>query len=188
MAAQQPTLPGIPEPDPRPSDTDRVRDAIAGRAQRMDVRFPRACDLEAEVLVALQGPLRGVASLLSGTHCPEHWREMLRGERSMPAGDLYRLATEPTREAREAVTAALDVLERNIGRVAVPILARPRGTLAGGAGEHAAAATELLAAIARALEDGKFDEAERSSVRAMVATARKTLAAVEAHLLDEDCR
>lgn len=50
--------------DPSPRETDLIRDAIASRAQRMDASYPRACDLEAQLLGAMHGELRGVASQL----------------------------------------------------------------------------------------------------------------------------
>jgi hypothetical protein len=146
----------------------------------MDARFPRALDLEANVLVALAGPLRGVASSLAGTHCPEHWREMLRGERSMPAGDLYRLATEPSREAREAVRAALAILT-----AAVEERGPAQGTLAGQAVATATAATGLLGMLTKALEDGHVDDDERAELRRAAVPLARSLAAVEAFLLPE---
>lgn len=84
--ASKPTLVASVSVDPQPTHTDQVRDAIASRAQRMDERFPKACDLEAAVLVAMAGELRGAAAHLAGVQYPEHFREMLRGERTIDLG------------------------------------------------------------------------------------------------------
>lgn len=180
--ALQPTHAGQPPVDPQPRDTDRVRDAIAVRAQRMDTRFPRACDLEAAALVAMAGELRGVASQLSGVHCPEHFREMLRGERTMPLGDVCRLAVEPAAEAKAAVRAGLTVIETALSSRATV------GTLATSAARTANAATELLGQLARAQEDGVIDADEKATLRRTLTQLLNASDAIKALLYSDEGR
>jgi hypothetical protein len=168
----------VPEPDPHPTTADRIRDQVALRAQRLDARFPRAVDLEACVLDALQAELRGVASMLSGTHCPEHFREALRGERSMPLGDICRLATDPTREARAATVAALTLLARAVGQGLLPVATAP-GSVVETAIMAAQIATEALGDVTRAVADGVVDPSEAASLRARAGELRGAAAAFE---------
>ncbi len=147
------------EPDPEPTDTDRIRDAIAERAQRMDARFPRAVDLEARVLAAMATELRGSASTLSGTHAPEHMRKMLRGEYSFPLGDLCRLVTSATPQARAAATVALGELSTALE------IEVPSGTLTDRIRRLAESGMKALSDLAAALvSDGVVDDAERADL------------------------
>ena len=168
--------------DPTPDVTDQIRDRVAARSQRLDARFPRAVDLEAEALQALHGGLRGVASALSGTHCPEHFREMLRGQRSMPLGTLCRLATDPTREARTSAVAAIAILARPLGRVLMPIR-EAAGTPAERAAEVLEKAVAIMADVAHALEDdGRVDSREARGLLPRVREAKTALVDCEAVL------
>lgn len=185
--ATQSRLACVPEPDPRPTTADRIRDAVALRSQRMDAQFPRAVDLEALVLDALQAELRGVASMLSGTRCPEHFREALRGERSMPLGDLCRLATDPTREAKAATVAALTLLARAVGQSLQPTAVHP-GSLVESAITAAGIATDALGDVARAVADGVVDPSEAASLRSRAAELRRAAAAFEGASLQAETR
>jgi hypothetical protein len=174
--------PASPSHDPQTEHADQVsaiRDHIAQRAQRFEVRYPRAADLTAQVIAALRAPLAGVASLLAGAKCEEHFREMLRGERALPLDDLCRLAVDPTREARAAVIAALDVLERAVGRVAVP-LAPPTAGLVDAAIEASEAGQEAHAEATRAIADGIVVGAECDRMLARAAHLRRAADAFEA--------
>ncbi len=139
------------------------------------------------MLEALQSQLRGVASALCGTHCPEHFREALRGERSLPLGDLCRLATEPTREARAAAIAALVVLARAVGHVVAPASVLP-GTLVDSAISAAGIATDALGEVTRAVADGIVDPAEAASLRARAAELRRAAASFEGAALISEGR
>ncbi len=169
-SSRQPTPLRPPETDPQPTDADRIRDAIAARAQRMDEHFPRAVDLEARVLAAMAAVLRGAASSLSGTHAPELMRKMLRGEYSFPMGDLCRLASDPSLQARAAATAAL-------GELSSALEARiPVGTLTDRVGKLAEATTTLLAELAEALaSDGSVDDGERAELAQHLGEAERAL-------------
>lgn len=169
-SSRQATLPGLPPQDPRERSADhrdRRRDALAFRSPDLELSAPQALDLEADVLQALGAPLAGVASLLAGARAPEHWRAALRGERHVWLVDLCRLATDPSREARDAAGAAVGVL---LGTFE----ARPTtGTLTQRVTETSIAATALLADLALAKEDGAIDESERASlVRRLDVTER----------------
>jgi hypothetical protein len=153
----------------------------------MDAQFPRAVDLEAAVLDALQGELRGVASQLSGTRCPEHFREALRGERSMPLGDLCRLATDPTREARAATVAALTLLARAVGQSLQPAVGHP-GSLVESAITAATIATDALGEVTRAVADGQLDPSEAASLRSRAADLRRAAAAFEGSAITAEAR
>jgi hypothetical protein len=166
--------PAGPAHDPQGEHADQVsaiRDHIAQRAQRFEVRYPRAADLTAEVVAALREQLSGVASLLCGAKAEEHWREMLRGERALPLDDFCRLATDPTREARAAVLAALDVLEHAVGRAAVPI-SKPHSSLVESAIRASEAGQAAHAEATRALADGVLDAAERTRMLLKAADLR----------------
>jgi hypothetical protein len=126
------------------------------------VQFPKALDLEARVLEALHSALHGVASALSGTHTPDHFRERLRGERAFPIGDLCRLATDPTREARAATLGAVEEIAHSIGYSLTPVTEERRSLCDQviAANEAAVAAHSL---VTRAYADGELsvDEAAR---------------------------
>lgn len=166
----------LPEANP---EQETVRDAIASRAQRLEVSFPRAVDLTARFLVALRGPLMGVASLVSGTHTPVHWREALRGERSMKVEDVCRLAVSERPEALRAVDTALEVLAEARGWALTPRLPRwlqPQEVAA----QCAVVSAHAVAAIVRALQnDGKVDAMEAIALRPHALALREVLAAVD---------
>lgn len=160
-----------PVPDSQPTATSLFRDRIALRCRQTDVQFPRALDLEADVLEALHRELYGVASALSGVHSPDNWRERLRGERSLPLGDLCRLATDPTREARAAVVAALGSLARAVGYTLQALQAAP-GSLVESAIAAANTATRGLGDVTRAIADGQIDAQEAASLRSRATELR----------------
>jgi hypothetical protein len=139
--------------------SDPVRDAIAARSQRLDARCPKAVDLEARVVTILHRRLAGLATGTAGTHLPEHWRAMLRGERSIPMGDFCRLGRGPTREERDAFKAALAELAAAAGFRLEPLSVRAADGL-----EVAACVAEsggvAAAGLARAMDDGRIDPDE----------------------------
>lgn len=161
------------------TETDQIRDAIASRAQRLEARFPKAVDLTARLLAVLRGPLIGVASALAGTHAAEHWREALRGERSMKVDDLCRLFVSDRPEAGRAADAALDVLAEVRGKAPVP--RRPRWLEPQEvAAQCAVVSAHAVAAIVRALQnDGKVDVMEAIALRPHATALREVLAAVD---------
>jgi hypothetical protein len=175
MATPRPSI--IPDPIETPADL--IRDRIASRSQRMDQRYPAALDLEAAVVAGMHQALHGVAALTAGTHCPEHWREALRGERPMHLGDVCRLATEPGTEGRAAALAVVHVLARALGQSVEPADGRPRRGLATEAAEVSSSAAYLTLSVASALEDGRVDESERASCLGAIAAVKRELADVE---------
>jgi len=185
--ATQSRLSVAPPPDPRPLLAGHFRDRIALRCRRADVEFPRALDLEAQVLEALHGELHGVASALSGCHSGDHFRETLRGERSFPLGDLCRLATDPTREARAATIAALTLLARAVGQALQPVATHP-GSLVESAITAAGIATDALGDVARAVADGVVDPSEAASLRTRATELRRAAAAFEGIVLQAETR
>jgi len=174
-------------PAPSAGLASRFRDAISLRCRRADVEFPRALDLEAEVLEALHAELHGVASALGGVHSPDNFRERLRGERSFPLGDVCRLATDPTREARAAVLAALDVLARAVGHCLQPLAPRPR-SLVESAITAAGIATDALGGVTRAVADGVVDPAEARDLRTRARELRQAAAVFEGAALTAEAR
>jgi len=185
--ATQSRLSVAPPPDPRPLLAGHFRDRIALRCRRADVEFPRALDLEAQVLEALHGELHGVASALAGCHSADHFRERLRGERSFPLGDLCRLATDPTREAKEATIAALTLLARAVGQVLQPVVGNP-GPLVETAITAATIATDALADVTRAVADGQVDPSKAASLRSRATELRRAAAAFEGAAITSEAR
>lgn len=171
-------LTALPAPDPPEPLSARFRDAIALRCRRSDVEFPKACDLEAEVLEALHAELHGVASALSGIHAPDNWRERLRGERAFHLSDLCRLALDPTREGRAAAYSALSLLARAAGYSLQPITVQP-GSLVESAIAAAGIATDALGDVTRAVADGRVDPSEAASLRTRAGELRRAAAAFE---------
>jgi hypothetical protein len=180
-------LRAVPQPDAQPSAAGLFRDHLALRSKRADVAFPRALDLEAQVLEALHGELHGVASALAGCHSPDNFRERLRGERSFPLEDLCRLATEPTREARAAATAAVAILARSVGCTLAPGV-RPTSTIVESAIEAATLATDALSDVTRAVSDGQVDAMEAARVRARAAELYRAAAALEGAAITAEAR
>jgi hypothetical protein len=185
--AIQSRLSVVPLPDPQPTTTGLFRDRIALRCRRADVQFPRALDLEAQVLEALHGELHGVASALSGGHSPDNFRERIRGERSFPLGDLCRLATDPTREARAATVAALTLLARAVGQVLQPVAAHPE-SLVESAITAATIATDALGEVTRAVADGELDPSEAASLRSRATELKRAAAAFEGAAITAEAR
>jgi hypothetical protein len=185
--ATQSRLSVVPLPDAQPSTTGLFRDRIALRCRRADVEFPRALDLEAQVLEALHAELHGVASALSGGHSPDNFRERLRGERSFPLEDLCRLATDPTREGRAATVAALTLLARAVGQSLQPVMAHP-GSLVESAITAATIATEALGGVARAVSDGVVDATEAAELRTRAADLRRAAAQLEGAVISSEAR
>jgi hypothetical protein len=155
--ASNATPPGAPRIEPLEDLTAHFRRAIAARSRRADVLFPEACDLEATVLDAIHREIHGAAPALAGVHSPARWREALRGERGFPLADICRLAVTPGREARQAVQAALQLLQSAVD----DHRARAGVTLAGRVSDLAGAAMALLGELARANEDGRLDSFEQ---------------------------
>lgn len=145
------------------SETNQTRDNIASRCQALEAQFPRTIDLLAEVLAAMRPLLAGVASQLAGLQAPQHFREMFRGIRSMSLAELCRLASDPRREARDAVAAALSVLARAVDYRVVPEgRAFLSETVVGSAlAEHAGVTLGLLV---KALKDGRLNEDVKSEL------------------------
>ena len=185
--ATQGRLSVVPLPDAQPTTTGLFRDRIALRCRRADVQFPRALDLEAQVLEALHGELHGVASALSGCHSADHFRERLRGERSFPLGDLCRLATDPTREARAATVAALTLLARAVGQSLQPVVGHP-GSLVESAITAATIATDALGEVTRAVADGELDPSEAASLRSRATELRRAAAAFKGAAITQEAR
>jgi hypothetical protein len=118
----------VASPVEPPADRVAVfRDRIAGRSAEFDATFPHAVNLEARVLCAMHSHLHRVAGLLRGIHAARRFVGLLLGEQHLPLADLCRLATDPTREARAAVRAALVELAAAIGYRLEPI---PSSTIA----------------------------------------------------------
>jgi hypothetical protein len=172
LRAARPALEG-----PGLSPEDQVTAAIETRAQRFAAASPRGVQLEARVLLAMRRALAGTAAALSGKQPPEHFRESLRGERVLTFDTFCRLATEPTREARDAVRAALAVLLDHL-ESAPPLPVE--------ACESFARVTETMGELAatgqRALADGRIDSGEIVVLERRKASAEKALATVDAVL------
>jgi hypothetical protein len=164
--------------DPRQSDTDRVHDNIAARAKRQAEQFPEGVALEAAVLVAMWGELHGVASRLCGIHAAEHFREGLRGVRSLPFGEFCRLAADPRKEARDAVAAALRVLAEAIGERMVPAEARP-STIPVAAVVFMKAANGLSETEREAIADGQYSAKELTDMEHRVQETKRETARLE---------
>lgn len=180
VQASGPRAVGTPE-----SETDQfsaveaVRDNIAARAERLDQHFPRAVDLTAKVVCALAGRLRGTASQHAGTHTPEQFRKALRGERVLTLDDLCRLATTPTREAREGVILVLDQIASALDRGRASVTAHEAmAALAEGAGT-------VVAGLGRALaNDGHIDSTEASELEPEVLRLEAKLDQLKAALAE----
>jgi hypothetical protein len=180
------------EVDPRTEAASRIREDMAGSdwAQRLEDRHPRALDLGAELLEAAARPLRGVASLLCGTHGEARWRSMLRGVVTMPFYDVWRLFTEPTREAAEAADAMLAILAETRGYRLEPLdsaAVEAHEALAGVAAANGALVAELSRALAN---DGRLDaveardlEPELDALKGHVAKLEATVARAKARRL-----
>lgn len=177
--ALQDRLPGLPETAPRSELHDVFRDRIASRALRLDAAHPRAVDLEALTVESIHAELYGVAGLLAGPHSEDNWRAKVRGEKPLSLGDLCRLATDPTREARAAALAAVSAIAAALGcRIEVA----PRSSaadLANAASEAAAEATGTLGDVARALQDGRVDGIEAAALRTRAAKLIQVAVALE---------
>jgi hypothetical protein len=172
---------------PTTSATDHVRDAIAGRSQRLDAAYPRALDLEARVVSVLHRDLAGLATALAGTHQPEHFREMLRGERSISLGTFCRLGVEPTREPREAFRDALSVMAAAIGYQLAPLdgaALDPHEVLA----RVAEAGGALMGEMGRAIEDNQLSDDEADRIEARNVAAKAATAQVDLMLLQARSR
>lgn len=141
------------------AEVSRVRDALASSSQRMDREYPEALDLLARALVAIGEPLRGAAGVLSGTHSDDAWREQLRGERVMPAYDLFRLVESDHPRAARAVDRLLAVLlDRRAARrqgLAPLTLAEAAARLSKDSARLSGETSDVLAAALRALADGR---------------------------------
>lgn len=168
----------IPMEGPPESATDHVRDAIAGRSERLEAAYPRAVDLEARVITVLHRRLAGLATALAGTHLPEHFRQMLRGERSFSLGTFLRLGVEPTREPGEAFHDALAVMAAAIGYQLVPLDAAaldPHEVLA----RVAETSGTLMGEMGRAIEDNQLTEEEADRIEQRNAAAKAATANVD---------
>ena len=164
-----------------PPDVD-IRDRIATRSARVEERFPRAHDLEAQILGAMRPHLSGVASILSGTHDPERFREMLRGERrSLPLYDITRLATSDRPEAGAAMDALLDVLARARGKSVVPAAA-PGASLLHALADVSESENALTGGIVRAMDDNVLDDIERADAIEKLRRLRACTAVLETAL------
>lgn len=157
----------------------RTRDSLAVSSRLLDRLHPRALDLLARLLDGLSDELRGVAGIVSGTHSEDHWREMLRGERTLPLYDVARLATSDRPEARRAVDALLVALAGHRGLAVVaraPRLVEPLAVAASLAG----ASGPAVAAIIDGLRDGQLDEAERRALKPYTRQLREIVAQLDA--------
>lgn len=155
--------------------TQRFREAIASRSEDYAAAFPHSVVVEAEALHGMSTAINGAAVELSGTRSVEGFRGALRGEKNFHFADLCRLATNPTKEARAAVRAALTVLAASIGYELVAIdapaleahealghMAQAMGTLQG----H----TSLSLA-----NDGVIDQHEARALEPHLDAAQKSL-------------
>ncbi len=164
-----------------PHDVD-IRDRLASRSVRVEERFPRAHDVEGQILEAMAPHLAGVASTLRGTHDAERFREMLRGERrSLPLYDITRLATSDRPEALAAVDALLDVLARARGKSVVPAAA-PGASVLSAAADVQESESALVCGIVRAHADNDFSEAERAEALERLRRHRACVASLETAL------
>lgn len=161
------------------ADHDAIRDAIATRAHRLDARWPQAVDLCANALGALRRHLMGVASIVSGTIAPEHFREALRGERSFDLLQLCRLAVSDRAEARRAVEAVLEVLAAFLGLALVPKRLRHSDPHETGARVAVVSAAAVAAIFGALQNDGKVDGFEAIALRPHAAALRDVVAAVD---------
>lgn len=148
----------------------------------MDARYPKALDLEAEVVEAMHRALHGSASLYAGTHAPEHFREALRGLRPIQIGELCRLATEPGREGHEAVAGVVRVLAARLGLEVVDAKGTPARGLLVEVAQVSEAASRLVLAVTEAVEDGEVGRSERAALLDVVRTVKSELADVETEL------
>lgn len=170
-----------------PEPAAPFRDRLAARCVEFDAAYPRALDLEARVLVRLHGTLRGVAALVPGLHTPRRFREALIGERHFRLADLCRLATEPTREAREAARAAVGELAAALGFRLEPIDAAAPGA-------HEALATmmesnsALSAEAVRDLGDGILTADEARDLRPELEAHKASVAKPEAVINEAERR
>jgi len=164
------------------SPVDVIRDRLAQRSQRIDARFPRALDLEAHVLASMYGHLHGSAALYSGTHCPEHWREMLRGQRSLHLADVCRLVSEPGAEGHAAARAPVTLLAGELGLAVSPADGRPVRGIGVEAAEVAQESAALAYEAAAAIEDDALDNSEVHILTERLGSVRKQVADVEALL------
>lgn len=177
--ALQSRLPGLPETAPGSELHDVFRDRIASRSLRLDAAQPRAVDLEALVVEALHAELHGVAGLLAGPYSEDNWRSKVRGEKPLSLGDLCRLATDPTREARAGALAAVSTLAAALGCRIETTSRSTAADLANAASEAAAEATGTLGDVARALQDGHVSGIEAAALRSRAAKLVQVAVALE---------
>lgn len=169
LAVVAPSAPGSPDG----SATQTTRDRLAVRSPRLDQDRPAVLDLEQELLDALSGELRGVASLLADGS-PVHYREALRGERHLHLADVCRLALSDRPEARRAYAILVDRLQQLRDRPDAPI-ENLHELLAGFAEQTA----DVTAAGTRALQDGQLDDAEDRRLAAEIAEAEAAIASLK---------
>lgn len=154
------------------------RDRVATRCAEHDAAWPRAVDLEAQVLQVMHAELHGVAAYLSGTSSSRRFREALMGERHFKLADLCRLATEPRREARAAARAAVREIAATLG-----LRVEPVAGAAANAHEAMAAVVEthgaLVSELSRDLSDGHLSAEEARGLRPEIEAHKARLAQLE---------
>jgi hypothetical protein len=151
------------------------RERIAMRNEEHAAVFPRATNLEAQVLFRLHEEINGEATNLRGVRSAQGFRAALAGDKNFNLSDLARLATSPTREARAAVKAALTELAAAIGYDLTAINAQAleaHESLADVAQTHGTALAHVSMALAN---DGKIDEHEARSIEPHLDAAQKSL-------------
>ena len=104
---------------------DAFRERIALRCEEQDARFPRGVALEARVLDRAHRELRGAIEPLRGIHSFNGFYDRVMGSKHFYLADICRLATEPGREARQAVRAILSEIAAEIGEQLTPVKALP---------------------------------------------------------------
>ena len=142
------------------SPVGSFRRNIATRNEELAREYPRAVDLEANALLALHDEINGEATRLRGLRSGQAFRSALVGQKNITLADLCRLATDPTREAKESVRAALRVLAAAVGHELKPLnvaAMEAHEALAEVASSHGAAMAQVSISLA---DDGRLDENE----------------------------
>lgn len=150
-----------------PDHAHPFRDRIAARCEPFAAAFPKAVNLEAQALADGHRIISGSAAHLRGLHSAQGWIERLLGGRHTHGADLFRLAAEPTREARGYVKAYAAPLVGAIGyRLELQDVRAIDGLeVAASVAESGGAAA---AGLCRALDDGRIDPEEAAHLEPAV--------------------
>ena len=157
------------------SPVGSFRRNIATRNEELAREYPRAVDLEANALLALHDEINGEATRLRGLRSGQAFRSALVGQKNITLADLCRLATDPTREAKESVRAALRVLAAAVGHELKPLnvaAMEAHEALAEVASSHGAAMAQVSISLA---DDGRLDENEARVIEPHLEAAQRGL-------------